>query len=171
VDQQSIIDQLKAELSLRNTEYIAHWIGDDAERFKQIVDIMFTAEPTLQMRASWVISILSDKKPELLTPYVNRIITDIDTFKHPGARRNLLRYLAQTEIPEVYYGELYDKCFTWLLSKDEPPAVKVHSMQILVNIAEILPDLKREIRLVMEELTDHESAAIRSRSRHLMGRL
>jgi hypothetical protein len=45
-----------------------------------------------------------------------------------------------------------------------------HCMQILVNIAEKLPELKREIRLVIEELTITKSAAIRSRSRHLIKR-
>ncbi len=167
----NLIEQLKSELSKRNTDYIVHWIGDDPEKFRIIAEIMFKEEPSLQMRASWVITTIADSKSEMLQPYTERIITNISNFEHSGTRRNLLRYLALIEIPEHHYGEIYDKCFNWLLSKDEPPAVKVHCMQILVNIAEKLPELKREIRLVIEELTDHESAAIRSRSRHLIKRL
>lgn len=168
MDKKNLIEQLSGELSRRNTDYIAHWIGENPKRYKQIMEIVFAESPGIQMRAAWVISVVSDKYPILFKTYTHRVISNIKKFEHSGTRRLLLRQLAAIEIPEKHYGKVYDTCFNWLMSKDEPPAVKVYCMQILVNIAEKLPDLKREIRLILEELANHESPAIKSRSKLLL---
>ena len=164
-------DQLMIEMSRRNVDYIAHHIGNDSVLFKNLMDLVFTKETKLQLRASWVATSISDKSPDLLKPYIKKIVTHIDKFNHSGIRRNLLRYLSGIELPDYAKGKLYDVCSQWLLSREEPPAVKVHCMQIMFNIAEEEPDLKNELRLFLEELVDHESAAIRSRSRQLLSRI
>jgi hypothetical protein len=166
-----ITEQLLVEISLRNKNYIAHYVGNDPVLFKELISLVFTGKPPLPMRASWVISGVTDKYPELLKPYLKKIVDNIEKFDHPGTRRNLLRYIAMIQVPESLQGKLFDICYQLLKSRYEPPAVKVHSMQILYNIAKKEPDLKREIRLLIEELTNHESAAIKSRSRQLMSKL
>jgi len=161
-------EQLLLEISRRNADIIVHYIGNDPVLFKQLMGFVFNGEKPLPLRASWVASIISDTYPELLKPYLNNIITQLTKFEHPGVRRNLMRYVASVQIPEKYAGKLFDDCYTWLLSKDEPPAVKVYSMQILFNISHNEPDLLNELLLVLEELTDHESAAIRCRTRDIL---
>jgi hypothetical protein len=167
----NLSDQLMAEMSRRNADYIAHYIGSDAILFKELVELVFKANPLLQMRASWVISIITDKYPDLLKPYIKKLVNQMDLFEHSGIRRNLLRYISSIDIPSPLEGRLYDLCFLYLNSRSEPPAVKVHCMQVLFNIAQKEPDLKNELRLVIEELINHESAAIKSRSRHLLSKL
>ena len=167
----NISDQLKAEISRKNTDYIAHYIGNDLEIFKQLIDILFNGVSPLPHRASWVVSTISDNHQELVRPYLKRIVSHIEKFDHSGTRRNLLRYLAGEKIPEALQGKMYDVCYRWLNSRNEPPAVKVHCMQILFNISAKEPDLKKELRLIIEELTEHESAAIKSRSKQLMRKL
>lgn len=167
----NLADQLLMELSRRNTDYIAHSIGDDPELFRNLIDIMFTGKEPLPSRASWVVTAVTDRHPELLKPYIKKIVNHLEQFEHPGTRRNLLRYLSDTELPESVEGKLYDLCSQWALSRNEPPAVKVHSMQIIYNIAQKEPDLKNEVRLILEELTVHESAAVKSRSRQLYARI
>ena len=164
-------DQLMAEMSRRNADYIAHLIGNDPKLFKDLLELVFSGKAPLPLRASWVITIITEKHPELLKPYIKKIISRIEKFEHPGIRRNLLRYLSENEVPSSILGKLYDICYQLLLSRTEPVAVKVYSMQILFNIAEKEPDFKNELRLIIEELTDHESAAIKSRSRQLMAKL
>lgn len=167
----NLTDQLLMELSRRNTDYIAHSIGDDPGLFRNLVDIMFSGKEPLPSRASWVVTAVTDRHPELLKPYIKKIVNHLEQFEHPGTRRNLLRYLSDTELPESVKGKLYDLCSQWALSRNEPPAVKVHSMQIIYNIAQKEPDLKNEVRLILEELTVHESAAVKSRSRQLYARI
>jgi len=164
----NISDQLKAEISRKNTDYIAHYIGNDPEIFKQLIELLFNGAAPLPQRASWVVSTISDYNPELVRPYLKKIVSHIEKFDHSGIRRNLLRYLAAEKIPEALQGKMYDVCYRWLQSRNEPPAVKVHCMQILFNISAQELDLRKELKLIIEELTDHESSAIKSRSRQLM---
>ena len=164
----NISDQLKAEISRKNTDYIAHYIGNDPEIFKQLIELLFNGAAPLPHRASWVVSTISDYNPELVRPYLKKIVSHIEKFDHSGIHRNLLRYLAAEKIPEALQGKMYDVCYRWLQSRNEPPAVKVHCMQILFNISAQELDLRKELKLIIEELTDHESSAIKSRSRQLM---
>ena len=163
-------EQLLLEMSRRNVDYIAHYIGKDEQLFKNLVTLVFSGKPPLPMRASWVITVVTDKYPYLLKPYLKKIISQLEKFDHPGIKRNLLRYMSENEIPSSAKGKLYYICYQWLLSLNEPPAVKVYCMQILFNIADKEPDLKRELQLVLENFINHESAAIKSRSRQLIAK-
>lgn len=164
-------EQLLVDMSLRNVDYIAHHIGNDPLLFKDLAMLIFTGIDPIPLRASWVATKVTDKYPELFKPYLNKIVSHLEKFDHPGIRRNLLRYVAEIEIPDSLEGKLYDICHNYLISRTEPPGVKVHCMQILFNIAQKEPDLKNELRLILEELVNHESAAIKSRSKHLISRL
>jgi hypothetical protein len=167
----NISERLLAELSRKNTDYIAHYIGSDQQKFEELMELLFNGTPPIPQRAAWVVSTIADKYPQLCIPYLQRIIVRLEDFEHTGIHRCLLRFLAETDIPEPLQGQLYDICYKWLVNKHTPIAVKVHCMQILYNIAENEPDLQHELRLIVEELTHHESPAILSRSRYLMGKL
>jgi len=159
------------EMSRKNVDYIAHCIGDDAELFGELMDLVFDCKHPLPLMASWVVSAVTDKYPALLDPYIKKIVHHITKFTHPGIRRNFLRCIANMKIPKSLEGKLYEDCYQWIISRLEPPANKVHCMQIMFNIAEKEPDLKNELRLVFEEMIHHESAAIKSRSRQLIKKL
>lgn len=163
----NIKEQLLVEISRKNTDFIAHYIGNNPNLFKEVLDLIFSGKPPLPLRAAWVVTAVTDKHPELLKPYLKKIISNLKKFEHPGTRRNLLRYISYNEIPKNMEGILYDTCYQYVLSKDEPPAVKVYSMQIMYNIALKEPELLREVKLIVEGYLDHDSAAIKSRSRHL----
>jgi hypothetical protein len=162
-----IKEQLLVEISRINSDYIAAYINRDPKLFKELMDLVFESKHPIPMRASWVASIISDAYPDLLLPYVPKIISQLKNFDHTGVRRNFLRYLATIDIPESIAGGLFDDCYNWLLSRDAPPAVKVHSMQIIYNISRNEPDLLKELSLILDELKHHESAAIRSRSNEI----
>lgn len=167
----NLTEQLMLEMSRRNASYIAQQIGNDPKLFKEIIEIMFTAKAPLPLRASWVVTFFIDEHPELLKPYLNKIVGHLEKFDHSGIRRNLLNYFCDCDIPQSLEGKLYDICFRLLLSRDEPVAVKAYSMQVLFNIAQKEPDLKGELRLVLEDFIDHDSAAVKSRSRKLLAKL
>lgn len=167
----NLSEQLMSEISRRNALSIAQLIGNDPELFKELVELVFSSKATLSMRASWTITFITEKHPHLLKPYLKRIVKHLEKFEHSGTRRNLLNCFCEVGIPSSLEGKLYDICYRLLLSRDEPVAVKAYSMQVLFNIAQKEPDLKSELRLILEDFTDHESAAVKSRSRKLMARL
>ena len=167
----NLSEQLMVENSRRNTDYIMHQIGDNPDLFKELMNVLFGEDTLIAYRASWAISSITDISPELMKPYLKKIIVGLEKFDRTGIHRNLLRALAEMDIPKAMQGKLFDICYRWLQSRFEPPAVKVYCMQILFNISKNEPDLLKEIKLIIEELTDHESAAIKSRSKQLMKKL
>ena len=167
----NLSEQLMAEMSRRNIDYIVHYIGNDPQLFKDLMDIVWNGSPPLPQRAAWAVSHVTDKYPELLKPYIKKIINRLEEFDHPGVRRSFVRYIAEHGIPPSTEGKLYDICSRWLMSRDEPIAIKAHCMQIMFNIAEKESDLKNELKLMLEELITHESAGIKSRSQYLLEKL
>jgi hypothetical protein len=166
-----IKNQLIENVSKFTVQNIVNYINNDIKLFGELMKLIFNEEHPIPLRASWVASIISDNHPELLYPYIPRLIEQLRNFKHSGVRRNFLRYLSNIEVPEPFIGQLFDDCYHWLLSKEEPPAVRVYSMQIIFNISRNEPDLLRELSLVLEELSNNESAGIRSRIQKLLKKI
>ncbi len=166
-----IANQLLAELSRRNTDFVANYIGNDSEKFGQLIDLLFNGKVPIPQRAAWVVATIAEKHAELCLPYLVTIVERLEEFEHTGIHRCLLKVISEIDIPEQLQGKLYDICYEWLIIKTSPIAVKVYCMQILFNISEVEPDLKHELKLVIEELIDHESPGIQSKSRALMRRL
>jgi len=82
-------------------------------------------------------------------------------------QRNILRFLQDIEIPKRFYGIVTDRCFA-LMDTKEPIAVRVFSMTVLANIAKQEPDLKKELRIAIEDQLPYASAGFLSRARKVL---
>lgn len=168
----NIEQQLMAELSRRNTDRIAAEIGDDAEKFEELMRFVFSRSAKLSMRAAWVMSSITDRHPAMLAPYLTELVDRMDEFEHPGTRRNIMRYFSeQKEIPEALQGTLYDMCWKWMISVQTPIAIRAYSMRILYQISLAFPELQHELLLVLSELNEAEMPAIKSVARQIRKKL
>ncbi len=76
--------------------------------------------------------------------------------------------LQNIEIPNKLQGLAATVCFQLLASQQEPVAVKVFSMTVLANITKVEPDLKDELRVLINEQMELESAAFKSRGNRIL---
>ena len=60
-----------------------------------------------------------------------------------------------------------DVCFRFLISPDEPIAVKVFAMTVAANICKHEPELKNELQLVIAEQMEKASAGFRARAKRI----
>ncbi|MDP1744270.1 MAG: hypothetical protein Q8L90_01760, partial [Bacteroidota bacterium] len=118
--------QLLKEHSRANTDTIANAIGNNAVEFKKIIYIVYNEKAPLPQRASWLLSTMNDKHPDLLLPYISLFISTIKKIKIDGIKRNMLAVLASNKISKNLQGKLVNLCFDLLLSSDETVAVKVY---------------------------------------------
>ena len=65
-------EQLLAELSKRNTDYIASLIDRDEKLFCEMFELILTNEEYISGRAAWVIETIWLKYPEYLRPRILR---------------------------------------------------------------------------------------------------
>ena len=72
------------------------------------------------------------------------------------------------ELSEKYHGEIMDLCFKYLESPTEPLAVKVFSIMVLGNLAKIYPEIKSELKLLIEDQLPHQTAGFKSRAKKVL---
>jgi hypothetical protein len=60
------------------------------------------------------------------------------------------------------------KCFEYITSENETVAVKVFSMTILANLSKVYPEIKPELKLILEEHWDQKTAGFKSRAKKIL---
>jgi hypothetical protein len=158
--------EILAENSREHSDMIAAWIGHSASRFQQLVTLFLEDEYRVVQRAAWIISLVAAKHPELLPPHLPAMVARMEEEGLPVAvKRNVLRILQHLTIPESLHGPVMNCCFAFLEAPEETIAVKAFSMTVLSNLAKEYPEIKNEIRLLIEDqLENNPTPGIRSRA-------
>src|ERR1700752_2261284 len=129
------------EHSKSQRDKVVKYVGDDTERFKELMNLFLGPEYRVTQRAAWALSYCVESHPHLIKPYINKLVDQLDKpDQHDAVKRNALRIFQFMEIPEKSQGKLYDTCMKFLLSMHEPIAIKAFSITVLQNMALIYPD-------------------------------
>lgn len=160
---------IRAEHSKRQTKAIADYVDGDPKRFAQLMEIFFEGEYRMTQRASWPMNYCAERHPELVYPYLDKLLMLLaDKGVHNAVRRNIARLLQFIEIPEKNRGEVYALCVEVIDDTTEAVAVRAHAMTIAANIADLEPDLYDELRLVVKKHIPHATAGFRARARRIL---
>ncbi len=161
-----------AEHSKAMAESIAIDVDGDEEKFARLMDVYLCDEDSLlTQRAAWPVRKVFDQTPHLLLPYLSRMIEMLDEDHHMAVRRNNLSILAAINLPEPFWDNLYVTCFQILENPQIPIAIRVHAMQVLANIAQNIPDLIPELRLVIESHLTVGSPGFKSSAKKILAHL
>lgn len=161
---------LLQEHSKAQAHKVVSYIGDDPEKFKQLMQLFFNKTYRVTQRAAWPMSICVEKNPKLILPYLSKMINNLD-MQTVAVKRNSVRALQFIDIPTRLQGKTVNTCFELLNSPSEAIAVKVFSMTVLANICEKQPDLANELRLSIENQMPMGSAGFKSRGKKILARL
>jgi hypothetical protein len=167
-----IREALLEEHSKSQCAKIVNYIGRDKNRFAELMNQFFDGEYRVTQRAAWPMSNCAMEHPELIEPYFSKLL---EMLKKPGVHdavaRNIIRLLQKVKIPKRYHGKIMTICFEYLASESAPVAVKAFSLTVLDNLSKDYPDIRPELKLIIEERWDHETAAFKSRARKILRRL
>ena len=165
-------EQLAAEHSKSQTMRIVHWIGHDAERLAALMDIFLGSDYRLTQRSAWVVRYVGERSPASLEPWHERMIASMSRNPvHGAVKRNVLKVYERIEIPLRLYDALADLGFSCLADAQEDVAVRCTAMAVLEKICRVVPDLKMELRLLLEEQYENGSAGFKSRARKVLARI
>lgn len=164
-------DFLTNSVLLLKKEEIGTIIGPDAEKYEELVELAFSRDMPVCWRATWILDYLAELHPWLAETYIERFWTEIPA-NHPlGVTRSLLRLLSRYEIPEAYQGPATDLCLDWLSLEAVPVAIKAYSMEILLKIARLYPELSKEFIAIIEDHSEYNSAGYKARARQVISEL
>lgn len=151
---------------------IANHIGNNKTTFAKLMVLFFTNEYLIAQRAAWVMSYCVTNYPALILPHLEALIDNLyQSNLHNAAKRNTFRILQYIPIPEQLMGKLATNCFNVLSDKKEAVAIKVFAMSTLMQIVKSHPELKNELKLIIEEQMPHASAAFKSRGKKVLNEL
>jgi len=123
-------------------------------------------------RAAWPMSYCSITYPQLIQKHLGKLIRNLKQPKlHDSVKRNTVRLLQHLTIPQRLHGKVMSICFEYIASPDETVAVKAFSLTILQNLSKQYPEIKNELKLIIEERWEHETAAFRSRAKKILKEL
>lgn len=160
---------LLAGHSRRQTMAIVAYIGDDADRFAALMTQFFAGDYRLTQRAAWPMNYCAEQHPQLILPYLTKLVACLERDDmHVAVRRNVLRLLQYSEIPRRLAGRIYATCIDLIDDAFEPIAVRVFAMSVAARIAGQEPDLLDELRLVVQKHLPHATAAFKVRARRIL---
>ncbi len=138
---------------------------------QELMDCFFSDDWVLCQKSSWPVTMVADRAPQLLEPYLSQMIDNLDKPQHDAVIRNTVRAWQLMDLPEEYEGKIYDRCFEYFADPQYPVAVRVFSMTVCGNIAMRHPSLAAEIIPIIEDNWDHATAAWRGRGKKELKRL
>lgn len=168
----NIKEEILKEHSKAQCTKVVKWVGSSQQRFDELFAIFLNEEYRITQRAAWPVSYCVMANPSFINKHWKKLISNLKKTKlHDAVKRNSIRLLQDMEIPEKYQGDLMDICFRYLESPTEALAVKVFSMTVLGNLAKKYPDIKSELKFLIEDQMLHQTAGFKSRGKKILKQL
>lgn len=148
---------------------IINYVGQDPERLDELVNLFLEGDAVKRQRAGWPLGYVAIRYPHLMRKYFGKLIRNLQRpGLHDAEKRNTVRLLQYMDVPKSFHGVLMNTCFAFISSPAETPAVKVFSMTILHNLCRHYPDIRAELRLVLEDQWQQATPAFRARAKKIL---
>jgi len=158
--------------SKANANKIADYVGNNRARFKQLVTLYLAGPGKITQRASWPLSICAERNPSIVLSHLKVLLDYLTTpGLHNAAKRHTMRLLQFVDLPKRSHGRVISISFRYVQDKSEPVAIKVFAMTVLGRLIKELPELKRELRIIIEDQLPYSSAGFISRARKVIKEL
>jgi len=164
---------LKEKIHLREQALkISSYACSSPKHFKKLMQCFLSNEYRLAQRAAWSVSWAARNNSSLIKPYIKDLVAQLPKKDvHDAVIRNSVRILQQIEIPESLHGELMNHCFSFIEFPSTPAAIKAFSLTTLFNLSKFYPEIKHELKLIIEERWNNETAAFKSRAKKILKNL
>ena len=165
----NIREEILKEHSKKQCLKIVAYVGDDKERFSELIEYMLGEEKLLSQRAAWSVSWCVFENPKLAGPWIGKLVKNLRKENlHDAIKRNSVRIFEVLDIPEKYCGELFEICNRYLHDLKEATAVRAFSISVMYNIAKKYPDLLIEVKHNAESLLHCGIPALEARGRNTL---
>jgi len=170
-DLQTIVNNM---MSMKEAEWVATSAIDNPAIFLKLFEYSLSSDKKLAFRASWTLTKVCDRFPEIIYPYLAQIVETLNKIDNESTLRCLLRIISLSDLEKINgreQGLLTDFCFRNLNSGFSAIAVKAYSMEILYKLSLIYPGLVNELSTSINVLMEDGSAGITARGRMILRKL
>ena len=151
--------------SKKNVLRIAHLANHEPKLIDAIFECVAEGKDKIDWRSAWVLDHLNQISKEAVRPYLSQMIVFLSTSNNDSLRRTYLKILGQNELPEENSGILMDLCFELLNNPQTAVAVRAWCMFILMEFAKKYPEIKSELKPILELIAQTGTAGEKARAR------
>ncbi len=166
-----IRELLDGENSKKMAVRVMDIVVEAPDRMQELMDLFFDEDLRICQRAAWPVGMLADNHQELLEPFLEKMLANLDTPHHDAVIRNTFRAFQFTDFPEDLEGIVFDKALDFFLNFDNAVAIQIFAMTVCGNLALKYPELGHELIPVIEERIPYGSAGYRSRGSSILKKL
>ncbi len=167
-------EMINRMMSTKEAEWVAVSAIENPAIFNKLLDYSFSTDKNLAFKASWTLTKVCDKFPDLIYSFLPSIIEKLDRLENESAMRSFLRIISLSDMDRIsdkYHGILAEHCFTLLKSGFSAIAVKAYSMEILYKLVIKYPEMLNELTATINLLEPEGSAGIIARGRIILKKL
>ncbi len=167
----NLSEALLQPTSLAKDRLIVRYIEENPAQFAELVKLFFAGSYRITQRAAGIINYCVEKNPGRIQPYLARMVAFCKGDVHNAVKRNTVRILQFVPISEELEGEVLDWCFILLGNPGEAVAIKAFAMTVAANLCQKYPELRPELRMLIEDRMPYESPAFTSRGRKVLEKI
>jgi 8-oxo-dGTP diphosphatase len=170
-DLQSIVNNM---MGTKEAEWVATSALENPAIFMKLFEYSFSPDKKLAFRASWTLTKVCDRFPEIIYPYLEQIVKNLTKINNESTLRSFLRIISLSDLDKInsiQQGLLADFCFNILNSGSSAIAVKAYTMEILYKLSLIYPEFANELSTSITILMEDGSAGITARGRMILRKL
>jgi len=165
---------IQSMMSTGEADWIALTVIDYPVLVTRLLEYSYSGDRKLAFRASWTLSKVFDKNPEIINPYLPGMVEKLNTLNNVSAERSFLRIISLSDLSQLslkHHGILADHCFRALNSGFSAIAIKAYSMEVIYRLAIIYPELANELSASISLLQGEGSSGIKARGKIILGKL
>lgn len=150
---------------------IIAYVGKDPKRMKVLMNCFFDKNLRINQRSAWPLGFIARKQPQLMKPYHQKMMSNLDNPHHDAVIRNTVRIYEDIDIPESIEGELFERCYNYVADPKKAIAIRAFSLTILEKLTLKFPDLKNEVIDLIQEHAPHGSVGFKNRANKILKRM
>lgn len=160
-----------AEHSLQQTKFISNYLLQNPHKLSEFFDCVFNDNQLISQRSAWVLRFLAEANPSILQPYISQLVSNLSKPNHDAVIRNTLSVLEKVDYPEDLLGKIFDTSIQFLQNASMPHAIRAFAMTCALKVVLRFPELKNELKTIVEEAMIFGSPAIVSRGKKTLKQL
>ncbi len=171
MEERELLQNIEGCRSKQDALFLAEYIANNPAVIKLVFEMMGNDSNKKAWKAAWLLDHVYLEKPDLINSHIDTMIKLFMQSHCDSTRRILGKLLSLYDITNRVDGNFVNTCFDMLISETVAVAVKVHAMQLLFNISQTYPELRAELKLILEEQITNNTAAFKARARRLLRKL
>ena len=161
---------LKKDGSDKNCRSWANYIVKNKIAITDLVSLVHAENP-VAMRFSWLLGGLCESNPKLVYPSIVYFFSNRDKINILNFNRSLAKMFCYCGVPPEIEGEAMDIMFKWLSDPKSIVSTKNFALSVLYNFTIKYPELKNELKVIIEEQLDKNAVSFQQRARKILGNL